>query len=108
MKDLSRAKDLNKEVYDFLRTAGAKYGVGFWHPGSGIIHQVLCCFLLSYPEHLPLVMKHDILTLCPFSRLSWRTMASLVFYSLVLILTHPMEVVWVDCVLVWVELMLWM
>jgi aconitate hydratase len=39
-KDLARAKDLNKEVYDFLKSAGAKYGVGFWHPGSGIIHQV--------------------------------------------------------------------
>ena len=39
-KDLARAKDVNKEVYDFLATAGAKYGVGFWKPGSGIIHQV--------------------------------------------------------------------
>ncbi|XP_017772259.1 PREDICTED: probable aconitate hydratase, mitochondrial [Nicrophorus vespilloides] len=40
-KDLARAKDLNKEVYQFLSTAGAKYGVGFWKPGSGIIHQIL-------------------------------------------------------------------
>lgn len=40
-KDLARAKDLNKEVYDFLATAGAKYGVGFWKPGSGIIHQIV-------------------------------------------------------------------
>ncbi|XP_050391748.1 aconitate hydratase, mitochondrial [Patella vulgata] len=40
-KDLSRAKDLNKEVYDFLASAGAKYGVGFWKPGSGIIHQIV-------------------------------------------------------------------
>uniref|UniRef100_A0A914XEA5 Aconitase/3-isopropylmalate dehydratase large subunit alpha/beta/alpha domain-containing protein n=1 Tax=Plectus sambesii TaxID=2011161 RepID=A0A914XEA5_9BILA len=40
-KDLSRAKDINKEVYNFLATAGAKYGVGFWKPGSGIIHQIL-------------------------------------------------------------------
>src|SRR5450755_2325282 len=31
----------NQEVYDFLRTAGAKYGVGFWGPGAGIIHQVV-------------------------------------------------------------------
>jgi len=37
---LTRAKEINKEVYDFLKSAGAKYGVGFWHPGSGIIHQV--------------------------------------------------------------------
>merc|ERR1711962_577441 len=40
-KDLARAKDLNKEVYNFLATAGAKYGVGFWKPGSGIIHQIV-------------------------------------------------------------------
>ncbi|XP_012540410.1 probable aconitate hydratase, mitochondrial [Monomorium pharaonis] len=40
-EDLKRAKDLNKEVYNFLKTAGAKYGVGFWNPGSGIIHQII-------------------------------------------------------------------
>ncbi|GAB1607528.1 aconitate hydratase, mitochondrial-like [Argonauta hians] len=40
-KDLARAKDINKEVYNFLQTAGAKYGVGFWRPGSGIIHQIV-------------------------------------------------------------------
>jgi aconitate hydratase len=40
-KDLARAKDLNKEVYNFLASAGNKYGVGFWKPGSGIIHQIL-------------------------------------------------------------------
>ncbi|XP_078483000.1 aconitate hydratase, mitochondrial-like [Ciona intestinalis] len=40
-KDLARAKDINAEVYDFLQTAGAKYGVGFWKPGSGIIHQII-------------------------------------------------------------------
>lgn len=38
--DLTHAKDVNSEVYNFLSTAGAKYGVGFWKPGSGIIHQV--------------------------------------------------------------------
>ena len=38
--DLSHAVESNAEVYDFLSTAGAKYGVGFWKPGSGIIHQV--------------------------------------------------------------------
>jgi aconitate hydratase len=41
IKDLARAKELNKEVYDFLATAGAKFGVGFWKPGSGIIHQII-------------------------------------------------------------------
>ncbi|KAI1293785.1 putative aconitate hydratase, mitochondrial [Halotydeus destructor] len=40
-KDLARAKDINKEVYNFLSTGGAKYGVGFWKPGSGIIHQII-------------------------------------------------------------------
>ena len=40
-KDLERAKSLNKEVYDFLATASAKYGIGFWKPGSGIIHQIV-------------------------------------------------------------------
>jgi len=31
---------MNKEVYKFLSSAANKYGAGFWHPGSGIIHQV--------------------------------------------------------------------
>lgn len=39
-EDLQRAKDLNQEVYQFLSSSSAKYGVGFWKPGSGIIHQV--------------------------------------------------------------------
>ena len=32
---------LFRQVYNFLATAGAKYGVGFWKPGSGIIHQII-------------------------------------------------------------------
>mmetsp|Transcript_3142 Transcript_3142/g.3066 ORF Transcript_3142/g.3066 Transcript_3142/m.3066 type:complete len:779 (+) Transcript_3142:26-2362(+) len=40
-KDLARAIDLNKEVFDFLSTACAKYDLGFWKPGSGIIHQII-------------------------------------------------------------------
>src|SRR6266550_359683 len=39
--DLANALDTNAEVYEFLRTACAKYGIGFWSPGSGIIHQVV-------------------------------------------------------------------
>jgi aconitate hydratase len=39
--DLAVANDANREVYEFLRTVSAKYGVGFWKPGSGIIHQVV-------------------------------------------------------------------
>ncbi len=40
-KDLSAAKDINKEVYDFLSSVSNKYGIGFWKPGAGIIHQVV-------------------------------------------------------------------
>ena len=40
-KDLETAKDVNKEVYDFLESACAKHGLGFWGPGSGIIHQIV-------------------------------------------------------------------
>uniref|UniRef100_A0A8C2WSX0 Aconitate hydratase, mitochondrial n=1 Tax=Cyclopterus lumpus TaxID=8103 RepID=A0A8C2WSX0_CYCLU len=40
-EDLQRAKEVNEEVYNFLATAAAKYGVGFWKPGSGIIHQII-------------------------------------------------------------------
>ena len=39
--DLLAAVDTNKEVYDFLESVSAKYGGGFWKPGSGIIHQVV-------------------------------------------------------------------
>src|SRR5215510_2870930 len=39
--DLRSALDVNSEVYEFLRTVSAKYGIGFWKPGSGIIHQVV-------------------------------------------------------------------
>jgi aconitate hydratase A / 2-methylisocitrate dehydratase len=39
--DLQIALDANHEVYEFLRTAAAKFGIGFWKPGSGIIHQVV-------------------------------------------------------------------
>ncbi|HEY3250619.1 MAG TPA: aconitate hydratase [Ignavibacteria bacterium] len=40
-KDLLRAFDENKEVYDFLQSVSNKYGIGFWKPGAGIIHQVV-------------------------------------------------------------------
>jgi aconitate hydratase len=39
--DLLRAKDENKEVYDFLESVSKKYSIGFWKPGAGIIHQVV-------------------------------------------------------------------
>lgn len=40
-KDLLRAVDENHEVYEFLRSCAGRYGMGFWKPGSGIIHQVV-------------------------------------------------------------------
>ncbi|KAL8564976.1 aconitate hydratase [Nucella lapillus] len=40
-KDLKKAKEINAEVYEFLSTVTAKYGIGFWKPGSGIIHQII-------------------------------------------------------------------
>ncbi|HSI76021.1 MAG TPA: aconitate hydratase [Lunatimonas sp.] len=39
--DLEKAKNKNKEVYDFLSSVSNKYGLGFWKPGAGIIHQVV-------------------------------------------------------------------
>ena len=41
VEDLKTAIDVNKEVYDFLESVSNKYGVGFWKPGAGIIHQVV-------------------------------------------------------------------
>ncbi len=40
-QDLAEAIDTNKEVYDFLASVSNKYGIGFWKPGAGIIHQVI-------------------------------------------------------------------
>ncbi len=40
-KDVEAAIERNREVYDFLQSASARYGIGFWKPGSGIIHQVV-------------------------------------------------------------------
>lgn len=40
-EDLAVAEDTNKEVYDFLASVSNKYGIGFWKPGAGIIHQVV-------------------------------------------------------------------
>jgi len=40
-EDLKVAKISNREVYDFLKTVSNKFGIGFWKPGAGIIHQVV-------------------------------------------------------------------
>jgi aconitate hydratase len=40
-EDLVSANQANKEVYDFLSSVSQKYGIGFWKPGAGIIHQVV-------------------------------------------------------------------
>lgn len=39
--DLATANESNREVYDFLQSVSSKYGIGFWRPGAGIIHQVI-------------------------------------------------------------------
>jgi len=40
-EDLKTANNINSEVYDFLSSVSNKYGIGFWKPGAGIIHQVV-------------------------------------------------------------------
>lgn len=40
-EDLKNALNVNKEVYNFLESVAKKYGLGFWEPGSGIIHQIV-------------------------------------------------------------------
>jgi aconitate hydratase len=40
-EDLEEALDKNREVFDFLATVSQKYGIGFWKPGAGIIHQIV-------------------------------------------------------------------
>src|SRR5512141_515976 len=40
-EDMERAISENREVYNFLHSASKKYGIGFWKPGAGIIHQVV-------------------------------------------------------------------
>ncbi|WP_020538622.1 aconitate hydratase [Lewinella cohaerens] len=40
-QDLAIANDVNSEVYDFLTSVSNKYGIGFWKPGAGIIHQIV-------------------------------------------------------------------
>ncbi|MCB0602846.1 MAG: aconitate hydratase, partial [Saprospiraceae bacterium] len=39
--DLKTALNINSEVYDFLSSVSNKYGIGFWKPGAGIIHQIV-------------------------------------------------------------------
>jgi aconitate hydratase len=48
--DMQSARETNREVYDFLRSASARYGIGFWGPGAGIIHQVV---LEKYTRRMP-------------------------------------------------------
>ncbi len=59
-KDLLRALDENREVYNFLASAARKYGIGFWKPGAGIIHQVVLenyafpgCLIIGTDSHTP-------------------------------------------------------
>ncbi|EFP77930.2 aconitate hydratase 1 [Puccinia graminis f. sp. tritici CRL 75-36-700-3] len=58
--DLQRGIDSSREVFDFLRSASEKYGIEFWKPGSGIIHQIVLenyaapgLFMLGTDSHTP-------------------------------------------------------
>ena len=58
--DLKTALDINSEVYDFLASASNKYGIGFWKPGAGIIHQIVLenyafpgCMMIGTDSHTP-------------------------------------------------------
>ncbi|MBW2616647.1 MAG: aconitate hydratase, partial [Deltaproteobacteria bacterium] len=58
--DLRKALTTNREVYDFLFSAAAKYGLGFWGPGTGIMHQVIFenyampgCLMIGTDSHTP-------------------------------------------------------
>lgn len=60
LPDLVRAEHTNVEVYDFLESASRKHGIGFWKPGSGIIHQVVLenyafpgGFMIGTDSHTP-------------------------------------------------------
>ncbi len=62
--DLRSALGENAEVYDFLRSVCEKYGIGFWEPGSGIIHQVVL-------EILRVPRRHDDRHRQPYSERWW-------------------------------------
>jgi len=58
--DLRKALTTNREVYDFLSSAASKYGLGFWGPGTGIMHQVIFenyampgCLMIGTDSHTP-------------------------------------------------------
>lgn len=58
--DLAKAEADSREVYDFLRSVSEKYGIGFWKPGAGIIHQVVLenyafpgCMMIGTDSHTP-------------------------------------------------------
>ena len=60
VSDTGEAVIENREVYDFLRSASNKYGIGFWGPGAGIIHQVVLesyafpgCMIIGTDSHTP-------------------------------------------------------
>ena len=60
VQDLSHAKKENYEIYSFLKSACQRYGIDFWNPGSGIIHQVALeyyahpgCLMIGTDSHTP-------------------------------------------------------
>jgi aconitase B len=92
-----RSQDINSEVYNFLASAGAKYGVGFWKPGSGIIHQIV---LENYAFPGVLLIGTDSHT--PNGGMLCVSSSLLVLFLIVA------QVVWVAFSLASAVLMLWM
>ena len=72
--DLGVAIDTNKEVYDFLESVSAKYDIGFWGPGSGIIERCGNILLLAEPDQIARGWKRQLETAALAARqsLPWR------------------------------------
>ena len=64
-EDILTATKTNEEVYDFLRDVSSRYGIGFWKPGAGIIHQVVLELSLIHisfqenPEASKLIRRYN-------------------------------------------------
>ena len=78
--DLEHAVRTNKEVYDFLSSAGSNFGIGFWKPGSGIIHQARCAPRLRSHWAVPAVSGTSVLARSAVSGVGF-SRSSLLTYS---------------------------
>ena len=88
-------QDVNAEVYDFLSSVSAKYGIGFWNPGSGIIHQVsLFLHTISdlWPGEIGFSFLRQFCTLFNWLVLCDDSFSYVSFYDLFIELFHLMRV----------------